>query len=438
MKKIIGIAVAAMLALPAFAATNNEMQDEIAQLKAQLKALETRLDAQSERSNRLEAQQVAVEQQALRMEQESLSMLENFAQLKAVSDAISVSGNIDIVGFVSDADYDTATAAQADEDEENIYLDQFTLQVSAEINDNVTGVIGLRLEQGPNTWSNGGVAADANDGQGGALEDIQLELAYIDIDMDNGTSLTVGKQYMPFGNYATNFIDDTLPQQLGEVRDTGVVFGWNNDSGVVVELFAFNGISEQTNANAIHDNDEVDTWGGRIVYSSEQEDTDMKLGLGYTNNLLQSQESFTLNATGATFGHEVDAVNAFATIESGALWVSAEMVHALRSTDPAVDLASSTGNSREPFAYAVELGFTVESGDREWLLMAKWEDAEEISPSNATIPIEHKWGLGVATDIYTNTKLTLNYINSRQDISVLAGREDATLEVYAAELSVNF
>ena len=424
MKKLIATLLVTMLALPSvMAGENADLQTEITALKQQLQMLEQRLSSQEVRTNRIAATTEIVEAKAMQMEEDSLSMIESWAQLKAVNDRVNISGNIDVVGYMFDHGIEGAAGAGL-EDENDIYVDQLQLNIGLDIHDYVKGHVTLLYEAGQNVPFNGtgitnGVVAGGDTNTAGSLE---VHEAYISIaNPDGGLYLNAGLMYMPFGNYATNFILDTQTQQLGETLDTGIQVGYAAGA-LDVSYFAFNGANEQATSS---NENVVDTWGLAANYSVEQEDMTLNLGAGYINNILQSVESRMNNASGS-FDHEVDAFNAYATLQTGPIWASYEIVQSMRNED------TSTG-SDQATAQTAEVGLTVPVGEREYLIMAKYEDNEEQADVTA---IDYKWGIGVATDVYTNTRLTLNYENQRHNL--VSSDQDATTDWLAAELSISF
>jgi opacity protein-like surface antigen len=423
MKKLIATLLVAMLAMPSvMAGETDDLQNEIKMLKQQLQMLEQRLNSQETRTDRIAASTEAVEARAMQMEEDSLSMIEGWAQLKAVNDRVHIGGNIDVVGYL----FDHSIEGVGLEDENDFYVDQLQLNIGLDIHDYVQGHVTLLYEAGPNVPFGGGSSLSNHDiGSGDSTTgELSVHEAYISIaNPDGGLYLNVGRMYMPFGNYATNFILDTLPQQLGETRDTGVQVGYAAGA-LDVSYFAFNGTREQATSS---NENVIDTWGLSANYAVEQEDMTLNVGAGYINNILQSQES-RFNEGSGDYHHEVDAINVYATLQTGPIWASYEIVQAMRNDD-------DSSGSDQPSAQAAEVGLTVPLGEREYLIMAKYEDNDEQEDSST---IDYKWGIGVATDVYTNTRLTLNYENQRHELGGSSDPQDATVDWLAAELSISF
>jgi len=290
MKKLIATMLVAMLAMPSVMAGENEdLQNEIKMLKEQLQMLEQRLSSQEVRTDRIAASTEAVEAKAMQMEEDSLSMIEGWAQLKAVNDRVHISGNVDVVGFLDDNDeiskYDHDYETSKD-DQDDFYVDQVQLNIGLDIHDYVKGHVTLLYEEGANKPGGDATSLVDDPSDDGSPE---IHEAYISIaNPDGGLYLNAGRMYMPFGNYATNFIFDTETQQLGETLDTGVQIGYAAGA-FDISYFVFNGDNEQGTAGDADSNEnDIDTWGVSANYAVEQEDLTLNIGAGYISNILQS------------------------------------------------------------------------------------------------------------------------------------------------------
>jgi len=416
MKKLLAYAFAAAMMVPAVFANEADLQEQVRQLQKQLAELQQRVDVQ-ENSNRLINEWVE-EPTVVVLENEDLSFLEGFAQLQNINDRVSLSGNVDIVAFFAETDdssYDT--------DSSDILVDQVRLALDIDITDNVKALVALQYEDYQVSSPD---EAESVGTQGG---DLQVDEAYIEIGGEEGIYSRWGKQYFNFGDVAEfgNFINDTLARQLSELRDTGVTLGYRTE-GLDLSVWALN--ASQTDADDAADmDDEIDTYGASLAFSKSEEDSGVTLGVSYTSNLYASDNSVGgIGAIGAagTFEDEIAAIAAYGSITSGPLWLHVQWVSALDETDE-----GATEN--EPEALSVEAAFTFAAGDQDWTLAAKWEDADEVSTTDEDVEAEI-WGLSLSTEIYENTRLTLNYENQEWEDS----SDETDVDWFALELSVSF
>jgi hypothetical protein len=103
-------------------------------------------------------------------------------------------------------------------------------------------------------------------------EDLFIDEAHITLGKteDFPFFLTGGKIYAPFGNFATNMIQDPLTQTLGEINSEGVIVGVEKN-GFTASLFSYNGMNEGDDP-ADDNNDSINGFGASLAYSYEQED----------------------------------------------------------------------------------------------------------------------------------------------------------------------
>lgn len=380
MTRLITLICAISMAVPALYAN-----DDVQALKNYIQTLEQRLDS-------LEAQTGVIQERQITMEDEALSYLESFAQLKELSDRVEISGNVDMVFAQTDTD--------GSEESTEIYTDQVYIGFSIDVTDNVQGYVGLQFEDyDADSFATPG-AADDTETNG----DLQVYEAIITIGVNDSMHLDVGKQHFGFINDSEygNFINDSLTRQLGEIRDTGITLGHAGD-GFDASVFAFNGSGDDVSGDR---ENEVDTFGGHISLSMEEEDMSWSIGAGYISNLQDGD-----------YDDEIAAYNLHGSFATGSLSVIAEYVSASDEDD----------NDDEPNAFSLEAAYVMPMGDRDWTLSVKYEESDET-----TAVAEEVLGLGVSTTLHENTQLSINWENQE-----FADTDDET-DLIAAELSISF
>lgn len=379
MTRLITLICAISMAVPALYAN-----DDVQALKNYIQTLEQRLDS-------LEAQTGVIQERQITMEDETLSYLESFAQLKELSDRVELSGNVDMVFAQTDTDGNDETA--------EIYTDQVYIGFSIDVTDKVQGYIGLQFEDYD---ADGDVVDDtATNGEFDA-PGLQVYEAIITVALNDNMHLDVGKQHFGFINDSEygNFINDSLTRQMGEIRDTGITLGHAGD-GFDASVFVFNGAGNEDNGD-----NNIDTIGGHISFSMEEEDMSWSIGAGYISNLGDED-----------YSDEVAAYNLHGSFATGSLSVIAEYVSASDEVNVAGD---------EPSAFSLEAAYGMPLGDRDWTLSAKYEESDEDGDL-----AEEVLGLGVSTELHENTQLSINWENQE----TAAGVET---DLIAAELSISF
>jgi hypothetical protein len=91
--------------------------------------------------------------------------------------------------------------------------------------------------------------------------------------------LTVGQQYVPFGNFETHMISDSLTLEIGEARETALQVNAEY-AGFYGSLFAFNG-STQGNITE----DKIDHYGLNLGFANETKAFGYDVGLSYINDI---------------------------------------------------------------------------------------------------------------------------------------------------------
>jgi hypothetical protein len=95
--------------------------------------------------------------------------------------------------------------------------------------------------------------------------------------------LTVGQQYLPFGNFESHMVSDSLTLEIGEARETALQMNAEYN-GLYGSLFAFNG-STQDNPITGTGEDKIDHYGLNLGFASEIKMFGYDVGLSYINDI---------------------------------------------------------------------------------------------------------------------------------------------------------
>ncbi len=137
------------------------------------------------------------------------------------------------------------------------------LGVEAAINDWIGGEVGLLYET---------VNIGLDDGKDGT--NTRVDVAILTIGAPEGTwSFAVGRQYAPFGVFATNLISDPLTLELGEANDLVLQFGLSSGR-LHGSIFGFYG-----------DNDSNGGYGAVTGYSLERREIEFGLHSSYISDI---------------------------------------------------------------------------------------------------------------------------------------------------------
>ena len=154
------------------------------------------------------------------------------------------------------------------------------LGVAAQVHDWVSGEILFLFEE------------DEND------DNIDVDTATLTIAPPDGPwFITGGRMYLPFGVYETTMVSDPLTLELGEIRETAVMFGFEGEN-LYGSAFLYNG------DNSEDDDNRIDNFGAALGYAMEGDGMEFGLDVAYINDIgdtdtLQDAVVGNLEAAGA-------------------------------------------------------------------------------------------------------------------------------------------
>ena len=167
------------------------------------------------------------------------------------------------MGFVSDDDGSSS----------DIVLATFELGIDAEISEWFSGHVVLLHEE----------------------DDTPLEVDQGYITFGNSFlssfSIQFGQQYVPFGVFETNLVSDPLTLEIAETRESAIVFAYDGD--LYASFYLFNGDLLEAGGE-----DSIGNMGFNAGYAYEGESMSFDVGIGYINNLKDSD-----GLTGAIFDY---------------------------------------------------------------------------------------------------------------------------------------
>lgn len=315
------------------------------------------------------------------------------------------------ISFSGALEVEAATSENyAGEKGSDIALATAAVNMDAVLNDRVSGTIALLYEEDET--------------------DFGLDEAYINLKVNDITSVVAGRMYVPFGNFESNMISDPYTLELGETSEAAVMlaFGSGNISG---SLYTFNGDSIEAATAADNDDDEL-SFGANIEFANDS----LSFGASYISNIadtdsLQALEQdpplptptpgvvdSTVAGMGVHFGYRI---NKFSII--------AEHVAAMDNF-VAGDLDGLVTEDITPTATNVELAFDTGS----FVIAAAYQTTEDAlilgfpeTATSATVSFEVAPGAGLAFEY-----------KSAEDYSTADGGTGETENTFTAQLAIEF
>jgi hypothetical protein len=286
----------------------------------------------------------------------------NTAQAVMLNDQLEITGTIEI-----EATYDAAANQPNTTD----------LTVA-------TGELGIHGHL--NDWTSGSLIILFEDG-GNADDTFEVDEAAIHFANPavSPYHISIGRLYVPFGNYNTAFVQDPLTLEVGETRATTIELGWEQDN-LQASAYLLNG--NQDNAD-----DRIGHYGLRLGAQHAWEDTTLHVGLSYTNSIAESgglSETTTADDKVAGFSIDVQA-------QTGATTFSGEYVAAQD------DLVGADSQAK---AYHLEISYEI--GDK--TIGLTWQGTSKASAFD--LP-EQRIGAMISTNLLDDVGLTLEVGNAK-------------------------
>ena len=240
--------------------------------------------------------------------------------------------------------------------------------------------------------------------------------------------LSAGKMYVPFGSFETNMISDPLTLEMGETRDTSILFGFESGS-FRGSLYAFNGdINEEG-----EDND-IDTYGASLGYIYVNDNISVDVTFDYISNIADTDGIGDYLQDGGIdeIDDYVDGITFHGHITMGQFTLIGEYLTALDDFEN-TEIAFK-GDGAEPESWNVELGYTTELFDRETTFALGYQGTDESVAFG--LPEELYIG-AISMEIFAHTFLAFEYFHA-EDYDTSDGGTDDDADVATMQLAVEF
>jgi len=241
-------------------------------------------------------------------------------------------------------------------------------------------------------------------------------------------SLTAGKFYMPFGNFATNMISDPLTLEIGEINDAGLSLGFESH-GFSAALYGYKGMNETGSS------DTIKGFGAMAGYGYKQDAFSVNGGLSWINNIADSDgvmaDAFDDAGLDSIQKH-IGGLGAHLGIGYGPVSLIGEYIRALDQF--AFEEVPFLDRGAEPDAWNVELAYTMELLSRETVFAVGWQKSGEALALG--LP-ESRYLGSIGMEILPMTTLTLEYARDK-DYNEADGGSNEKAHVATAQLAYQF
>lgn len=340
-----------------------------------------------------------------------LKTLEEQAGISGISnrwmDRLSFSGLLEAEAGYESIDFDDP--ALEDEDASDAVLATMELGVDALINDHVSGHALFLWEEDD-------------------TEPIDLDEGFITLTGGEGfpAYLTVGKMYVPFGNFASNMVSDPLTLELGETRESAVKAGLEMN-GFYGSVYLFNGDVDEAGEDS-----HLDNFGANAGFAMGNEDFSLDAGVSYINNILDSDglgdyAAEIMDDTGAGLDEYTAGIGAHIVATAGPAMFIAEYMTALDEPEFVSDAGDADFIGAEIAAWNAEMGYFFEFLGKPANAGIAWQGTDKAGDF---LP-ETRLMATAGVEVFEATNLALEYFHDEYE-------NDDAADGITAQLAIEF
>jgi hypothetical protein len=211
---------------------------------------------------------------------------------------------------------------------------------------------------------------------------------------------------VPFGNFETFMIEDSLTESLGETKEVAAVLGFEQ-AGFNFEASIFNA-DDVTEID--EDDDPLDQFTLLASYDMDMDPISLNVGGSYYNNIGNAGDMPDLLATDQIKDY-IGGVGAHAILGWQGLYLIAEYITALDDFEENELLFDNQG--AQPSAWNLELAYETKINDRETIFALAYQGTDEAISNNDiddTIP-ETRISASVGFELFKNISLAFEFMH---------------------------
>lgn len=186
--------------------------------------------------------------------------------------------------------------------------------------------------------------------------------------------MSVGQEYMPFGQYSSFMVSDPYTKTLARVKTRGATFGYvgqQSDFAPYFAAFAYQSATDVSNSD-----ERIDDGGANLGFKFNKSKVNGDFGVSWLSQMADSQglqgdgdqlgfgESGTNSVTSTGFenmDHRVPAVDVHTSMSTGPVTLIGEYVQA--TTSFSSDNMEFNDEGAQPKAMQLEMGYSFDAGD---------------------------------------------------------------------------
>lgn len=297
-------------------------------------------------------------------------------------------------------------------------------------NEFVLATVELGLDIEVNEWVRGTIIGLYEGGE--ENDHIIIDEGFIEIANYNQFPMgfTVGKVYVPFGNFETNMIQDSMTLEIGEISDFGATLSFEA-AGLYGGLFAYNGMKNDGGSDVIKG------YGAQLGYAFENDSMTIDTGVSYVGNIADSggiSDFFNDDLGKETVRDQVDGLGLHAVATFGSAMVIAEYITALDDFNDASAADPEAVYTAEPSAWNVEFGYEFEFVGIHSHFAIAYQGTDEAVELG--LP-ESRYLAAASFEIFPATALTFEYFYDI-DYDFGDGGTDESANTFTTQLAYEF
>ena len=380
----LGIVLVVFWAVPGWAQDSQVQKKDIQTLEQELDELKTTMQ---ERKQKREEKQ------------------EKLTRVLGFMDRLSVFGLVEVEGFYQ-SDYE-------DNEKSDLELATVELGMEANLHDYVSTNVLLLYEEPTD-------------------EDIEVDEAFITLGNPSKFPVYIkaGRQYLPFGDYKTAMISDTLTLEIAETQETAFQVKFE-EQGIYGGAYAFNGDVEESGDS----DDQIENYGANLGYQMESGDLISDISVSYISNIGDSDtlgDTLDEEANKAVQDY-VPGLAASYSMGFESIALIGEYICALEEFEQE-EIEFEDDGARFS-AWNAELNYSLDIQGRETVLAAAYQGTQEAS--DLELP-ENRYMTSVSVGLFKNTvSLSLEYAYD-QDYDQDEGGTDEQAHKVTSQVALDF
>ena len=262
--------------------------------------------------------------------------------------------------------------------------------------------------------------------------DLEFDIATVTIADPNGPLYATGGMfYVPFGTFETHLISDPLTLEIGEIRESSVLAGFESN-GFAGGVYVFNGDLEKNGES------QIDSFGAFAGYSQENENTSFAFNIGYITDIgdtdsLQDAIQDNLDAAMVEYDDHVGGFSIDGMFAYGPFTLIGEYIMA--TDDFEFNELAFEADGAEPEAFNIELGYNFNLSGIDMTAAVAFQGTDEAVALE--LP-EERILLGLSAEIFDSTSLSIEWAHDDDYSDSEGGTDEVGGTTVTTQLAVEF